>query len=142
VRTALDTNILSGLFSPSPRTDEINALLRHCRQEGALLISPVVYAELLAHPKASEAFLDYFFSKSGIQVEYSLDKSVWTEAGNRYARYAARRRITISQSPRRILADFLIGAHALVHADRLMTFDTTVYQQDFPELRIYPGSAY
>jgi hypothetical protein len=31
----------------------------------------------------------------------------------------------------------MIGAHALLSADRLMTFDTKVYGQDFPELRLY-----
>ena len=61
---------------------------------------------------------------------------MWTEAGNRFARYAARRRKTTGQSPRRLLADFLIGAHALVQAERLLTLDPKVYQQDFPELQL------
>ncbi len=48
-----------------------------------------------------------------------------------------RRGATIISAPRRLLADFMIGAHALLSADRLMTFDTKVYGQDFPELRLY-----
>jgi len=35
-----------------------------------------------------------------------------------------------------LLVDFLIGAHALVQADRLMTLDAKRYQRDFPELKI------
>jgi predicted nucleic acid-binding protein len=35
-----------------------------------------------------------------------------------------------------LLPDFLIAAHALLRADRLMTLDPARYQQDFPELRL------
>jgi predicted nucleic acid-binding protein len=35
-----------------------------------------------------------------------------------------------------LLADFLIGAHALVQADQLLTLDSTRYSQDFPEVRL------
>jgi predicted nucleic acid-binding protein len=35
-----------------------------------------------------------------------------------------------------LLADFLIGSHALVQADRLLTLDPHRYSQDFPEVRL------
>jgi predicted nucleic acid-binding protein len=38
--------------------------------------------------------------------------------------------------PRRLLVDFVIGAHALLRADRLLTLDTSLYKQDFPDLKI------
>jgi predicted nucleic acid-binding protein len=37
---------------------------------------------------------------------------------------------------KRLPADFLVAAHAALHADRLMTLDATRYRQDFPKLRI------
>jgi predicted nucleic acid-binding protein len=36
----------------------------------------------------------------------------------------------------RLLADFIIGSHALVHADRFMTLDPKRYAREFPELKL------
>jgi predicted nucleic acid-binding protein len=69
-------------------------------------------------------------------VDLKIEERVWTIAGLCYARYAARRRKATGEGPRRILADFLIGAHALVQADRLLTLDPKRYSQDFPELKL------
>ena len=138
MRTALDTNILSGLLVGDARTPIIVSALTRCADEGSLLMSPIVFAELLARPGLDAPTLDLLLADTRIQVNFQMDPSVWLLAGNRFARHAARRRMAIRSSPRRILADFRIGAHALPYADRLMTLDTTVYAQDFPELELYP----
>ena len=104
--------------------------------EGALLISPVVFAELLAYPGATVAYVRGFLEATGVVVDFRLEERVWTETGQRFARYAVRRRQSSGEGPRRLLADFLVGAHALVQADRLMTLDPKVYRQDFPEVRL------
>jgi predicted nucleic acid-binding protein len=138
LRTALDTNILSGLLAPTPQTATIAAHLELCIGEGYLLISPAVYAESLAHPKMNVGLLKPFLAQTGILVDYTLDESIWTEAGLRFAEYAARRRKSSGEFPRRLIADFLIGAHTLARADRLMTYDVGFYKQNFPELVLYP----
>lgn len=137
MRTALDTNVLSELLSQQAAASRVSAKLADCKDDGPLVICAVVYAELLAHPKVTEEFLAYLLFKTGIEVDFKLDESVWTEAGRRFARHASRRRMATSHGPRRILADFLIGAHALRACDRLMTFDTKVFETDFPEVRLY-----
>ena len=104
--------------------------------EGSLVISPFVFAELLAHPNMTVGDVRSFLDATGIVIDYKLDERIWAEAGLRYARYAVRRRKATGEGPRRILADFLIGAHALVQAERLMTLDPKRYTQDFPELRL------
>jgi len=106
------------------------------QQEGALLISPFAFAELHAHPNAKPGFVHTFLEATGVVIDYKMQEQVWSEAGQRFARYAARRRKAIGEGPRRLLADFLIGAHALVQAERLLTLDPKVYRQDFPELRL------
>ena len=35
---------------------------------------------------------------------------------------------------KRLLVDFIIAAHALLRADRLMTLDASRYARDFPRL--------
>jgi predicted nucleic acid-binding protein len=71
---------------------------------------------------------------SGITVEFSLGEDVWRKAGEGFAAYARRRRTSQGVSPKRVLPDFLIAAHALLRADRLFTLDATRYQADFPDL--------
>jgi predicted nucleic acid-binding protein len=136
VRTAIDTNILSALWSNEPSAANIVLLLGNAKNHGALLVSPMVYAELFAYPKATESFLNQFLSETGIAVDFELDQSVWVEAGRRFARYANQRRKTGQGEPKRLLTDFLVGSHALLQADRLMSLDPTRYRKYFPELKL------
>ena len=136
MRTAIDANILSSIWSNEPTAEKVLEQLGKAQQEGALLISPFAFAELHAHPNVPAALIGDFLDETGVAVDYTLDERVWTEAGMRFARYAARRRKATGEGPRRVLAVFLIGAHALVQAERLLTLDPKVYRQDFPELRL------
>jgi predicted nucleic acid-binding protein len=54
-------------------------------------------------------------------------------AGRRFARYAKRRPTNIGEAPKRLLADFIIGFHAVSRADRFVTLDRKRYKQDFPD---------
>jgi predicted nucleic acid-binding protein len=107
--------------------------------EGALVICPVVYAELLAHPKASPDFVDDFLAATDILIDFSIGESVWREVAARFAKYAVRRRASRGGSAKRLVADFVVGAHALIRADRLLTLDRSRYSRDFPELELIAG---
>lgn len=136
MRTAIDSNVISAIWTGEPGAPKLIERLSLAKSDGALLICPVVFSELYAYPGASEAFLYKFLKDTEVDVDYLLQEQVWAESGRRFARYAARRRISSGAGPRRLVADFLIGAHALLQADRLMTLDPKVYQQDFPELQL------
>jgi len=136
VRTAVDSNVISAIWSWEPSAERATIQLGEAKADGALLVSPFVFAELLAYPGATEAYVRRFLESTGVAIDFDLDERVWTETGLRYARYAARRRKSTGEGPRRIIADFLIGAHALVQADRLLTLDPKVYRQDFPEVSL------
>ncbi len=111
-------------------------LLGQARQVGALVICAPVYAELLAYPKVTNQFVQNFLTNTGIQTDFSLNQAVWQQAGEAFANYAKQCRNSSGGQPKRLLVDFLVGAHALLETDRLITLDPKRYQNDFPNLVI------
>ena len=136
MRTALDTNVLSALWSGEPSARNIESALFKARSEGGLVICAPVYCELLAYPSASRRFVKEFLFETGIFVDFILDEQIWQRAATAFVAYAERRRRSHGGSPKRLLVDFVVAAHALFSADRLMTLDGTRYRQDFPRLQI------
>jgi predicted nucleic acid-binding protein len=134
---SIDTNVIAALWSPS---DSLNAValaaLRDARRRASLAISAPVYAELLAGPLRTGAALDQFLHETGIAVDWQLEEAVWRSAGKAFRAYAARRRKNSKEHPRRILADFLIGAQALSRGYALLTLDHRQYEVSFPQLSV------
>lgn len=133
--TAIDTNILVALWDKEETLSPVvQPALDAALGRGSLVIAAPVYAELLAFPSRSEAFLDQFFSDTGIFVDWNLTESVWRAAGRAFQASAIRRRKHRESGPRRILADYLIGAHALQNGHSLLTLDESIYRAAFPRL--------
>jgi predicted nucleic acid-binding protein len=120
---------------------EAKSLLSDALSRGATLVCGIVYAELLSQPFVKPAITESFLEAAGIEVDCSMDHAVWREAGIRYRAYSERRRKAKAAEHRRRLADFIVGAHALLRADRLITFNGSDFRNDFPELRIAPDPA-
>jgi len=154
VITAVDTNVLLDLFKPddidSPTSEE--QLLESSRA-GAIILSEPVYAEL-SSTFAEQSGLDQFLSETGIQLSPTGRKALHF-AGQKWSEYAQRRPAGLTchrcgaaqaiecsncaselRSRQHVLADFIIGAHALEHADRLLTRDRGIYTTYFPELTL------
>ena len=139
--TAVDTNIISALWSKEPAATGMKELLFSARQEGGLVVCAPVYAELLAYPGVTRDFVGTFLKDTDIDVHVDLSLEVWTLAGEAFSAYAERRRKDRVGQPKRLLVDFVVGAHALLMADRLLTLDANRYRTAYPELRLMPGGA-
>jgi predicted nucleic acid-binding protein len=136
MRTALDTNILSPIWTAAPSAATIASQLSGIRGEGALVICAPVFVELSAIPGLNVRTVRKALAETAITIDFDLEEDVWMLAAETFAAYAIRRRRSGGGSPKRLLPDFVIAAHALLQADRLMTRDANRYSQDFPKLRL------
>ena len=134
---ALDTNVVVALWDA---TDALHPVARRALEEvssrEALAMCGVVFAELIGAPGRTEAFVDRFCVEAGIAVEWELKERIWRRAGRAFQEYATRRKKQRGAEPRRLLADFLIGAHALENGYKLLTLDGGMYKRAFPGLRL------
>ena len=121
--TAVDTNIFVVLFSGTAGEARAARLsLVEASKRGALVVSPPVYGELLAAPGRAVKEIDALLSRTRVEVDWGLDEGTWRTAAFAYRAYVQRRRAQRDgPNPRRILADFVIGAHAPHYASALLT---------------------
>jgi len=152
--TGVDTNILLDVLIPgAPHGDTSERALTEGLRAGAVVISEPVYAELAAYfPERGE--LDRFLADTGLRLEPSSAESLY-RAGRAWSAYARRRPMrlacpqcgatqearchqcgSIIQPRQHVVSDFVIGAHAVLHADRLLTRDRGYYSAYFPELTL------
>ena len=125
--TAVDTNVLLDVFlSGAHHRQQSSEWLRDAYDRGAIRICNVVYAELVP-AFGDRALLDSTLRELSVTVT-PIDTTMAYEAGVRWSRYRR------AGGPRkRILIDFLIGAHALSSADTFLTRDRG-FLTYFPEL--------
>lgn len=136
-RTAIDTNVLVYLWDVDERVNApARDALDRAHARGGLVIAGVVYAELLAAPGRDRSFIDLFLQETGIIVDWALDEPIWRLAGECFNTYAQRRRGQGEPSPRRILVDFLIGAHASLRANVLLTGDDRFHRTTLTSLTV------
>lgn len=134
---SLDTNVVIALFNQDQALNKMAlAAIERSRKTGRLVVCGPVYSELFGLPARTQPFLDAFFSAGGIELDWGFDEEVWREAGDAFQGYVERRVASTGLAPRRILADFLIGAHALVRGYSLLTIDFRHFRAAFPSLPI------
>lgn len=154
--TVVDTNALLAMLYEDEHTDASEAALRRAYREGRVVITPIVYAELAADGYfETTSELDQFLGDFSIQVDDPSRKALF-RAGEQFQQYTVRRpdglqcpscgkKQTVrceacgeNRSPRQhIAADFVIGGHATIDGDALVSFDTAFYETYFPAVTVY-----
>ena len=132
--TAIDTNVLLDVLLPNDDfVDSAMAAIEESLTAGSLVICDVVYAELCVH-FATQDDCDEFLAANQIRVE-ALIRSAHFAASRAWRHYRQH-----GGSRTRILADFMIGAHAQLQATRLLSRDRGFYKKLFPALRLIDPS--
>jgi|SRR5580692_11782610 predicted nucleic acid-binding protein len=135
--TSIDTNVIVALWADDAELSlAAEEALESAFRRGSLVVAAPVFAELIAAPGRTEAFVGSLLEENGIVIDWNLNEAVWRATGRAFQGYAERRRQQHDQGTRRILADFLIGAHAQVRGYRLLSLDERLYRAAFPTLKI------
>ncbi len=131
---SLDTNVLLAAFNPLDAFHgRVLEVLDRIAAEPRV-ICPVVYAELRASGEWEG--LRLFLERAAVEVVWDMPEAVWERAGMAMGEYA--RLMRGGALPRRVVADFLIGAHAEYHELAVATFDRVVYETAFPKVQLLP----
>jgi hypothetical protein len=135
VITAVDSSVLLDFFTHDPQFGTASRdALRSAAGEGRVLACDVVWAEIAGCFPSISACSD---TLGDMEVEFSpIQSEAAFEAGIAWKAYRAR-----GGPKTRVTADFLIGAHALSQADRLLTRDRGFYRAYFKRLKIVDPTA-
>lgn len=128
--TAVDSNILLDIFLDDKRFGKASAqALRICLNEGAVLICGVVLVETMPLFRAPN---DFYKALSLLNIKATtISMESFVAAASAWQVYRQS-----GGSRNRMVADFLIGAHAATECDRLLSRDRGFYRQYFKQLKV------
>ena len=133
--TAVDSSVILDVLTGDPGNASASlAALRKASREGRLIVSESVIAEVRPAFE-SNALFEEFLGDWGLEFMPSTLRSS-IRAGEMLRQMLARKK----RQEGRILPDFLIGAHALEYADRLLARDRGFLRDYFTELALWDPS--
>jgi len=125
---AIDAPVLVQLLTNGPQADAAEACLRQCLGNGKVVVSDAALAELCASLRNGAEALGAL-EEMGVHFNPVEAKSA-LRAGEMQRRSRQR------GGAARPVADFLVGAHALLQCDGLITHDTQFYRDYFKGLKL------
>ena len=130
---AVDAPVLVELLTDGARADAVEASLRQCLGSGRVVVSDAALAQLSA---ALRNGADALAALEEMGVHFSpVESKSALRAGEMLRRQRQR------GGGVRPLADFLVGAHALLQCDGLVTFDTPFHRDYFKGLKLIQPKA-
>ena len=130
---AIDSPVLIDLLADGPHADATEACLRQCLSVGPVVVCDVALAEVCAALRDGAEALTVLEEMS---IRFSpLEAKSALRAGEMQRRFRGRTR-TQAGGPTRAAPDFLIGAHALLQCNGLITFDDAFFRDYFKGLKL------
>lgn len=133
---AIDSNILIDFIGNDPvAADSADQALRRALAAGPVVVCEVVLAEVVTGLGNGSAVID---ALDELGVDFSpLEQRSAVRAGEMQRRYLERRRAAVAPAePLRVVADFLVGAHALLQCQGLITRDAGFFRDYFKGLKV------
>lgn len=128
--TLVDSNVLLDVVTDGEAwADWSQDQLERAALNGPLVINDVIYAEVSARYTAIEA-VDSMLDELNIEV-VPIPRAAFFLAGKAFLQYRAGGGLRTG-----VLADFFIGAHAVVERLPLLTRDARCYQSFFPTIEL------
>lgn len=131
MRTAVDSSVLLDVVVDDPAfAERSEAALRTAMASGVLVVGECVLAEI--SPAFKPGDIEQFLSDWSIEF-VPMSRASALLAGEMFQRYLSRRK---KRDVPRVIPDFLVGAHAAEHAERLLARDRGFYRDYFEKLAL------
>ena len=132
---AVDSSVIVELLADSDHADASEAALREALARGPVVVCDVVVAEICSAlrdgDQAMQALEDMGITYSPVEQKSAL------RAGEMQRRYRAK-----SSDRIRSAQDFLVGAHALLQCNALITRDAGFFRDYFKGLKVIVHTVY
>ena len=136
---AIDTSVLIDLLGGDSRADAAEACLRVALGRGAVVVCDVVLSELTAALGNGSLVVDAL-DDMGIRFD-QVDQRAALRAGEMQRRYLQRLPAEgAASAPLRSIPDFIVGAHAMLQCDGLITRDAGFFRDYFKGLQLVEPS--
>ncbi|MCX7555802.1 type II toxin-antitoxin system VapC family toxin [Denitratimonas sp. CY0512] len=135
---AVDTNVLIDLLGEDVRADAAESCVRDALMLGPVVVCDVVVSEITAGLGHGADIMDVV-EEMGLRY-LPIERRAAIRAGEMQRRFNQRRKTSGLGQAVRTVPDFLVGAHALLQCNGLITRDGGFFRDYFKGLRVIEPS--